>query len=338
MSDLKTKQVFRQDLNTNDGDSPELTAKHQFDEKQKFVPQVSNSDESELASEQKLEQVIRPSKGGGKLAGGLAIAFAGLVGWQSIDSVVTAISAGDWLTLGWTGFIATLAGLGIGALGKELWQLRRLRQHFATQQELELLLSEDSVGQAKDICSKIAKDAGIPDENPDFERWVNALQSSHSDAEVIEMYDAMVVQGQDKKASAIVAKCASESAVLVAVSPLAVADMLLVAWRSFKMVNDLSDLYGIKLGYWSRIKLFKLVLMNMALAGGSELAIDVSMDAMSMDLASKVSVRAGQGIGVGLLTARLGIKAMALLRPLPWHSDRKVKLESIRKQIIQRVR
>ncbi|NIY93451.1 DUF697 domain-containing protein, partial [Vibrio diazotrophicus] len=89
--------------------------------------------------------------------------------------------------------------------------------------------------------------------------------------------------------------------------------------------------------YWSRLKLFKSVLVNMAAAGASELVIDASMDLLSMDLAGKVSARAGQGIGVGILTARLGLKAMTLLRPLPWHKDRAVKLSAIRKQIVTKV-
>ncbi|MGF1894625.1 DUF697 domain-containing protein, partial [Vibrio campbellii] len=60
-------------------------------------------------------------------------------------------------------------------------------------------------------------------------------------------------------------------------------------------------------------------------------------DLMSMDLAGKLSARAGQGIGVGILTARLGIKAISLLRPMPWHPERAVKLSAIRKQIALKV-
>ncbi len=41
------------------------------------------------------------------------------------------------------------------------------------------------------------------------------------------------------------------------------------------------------------------------------------MDWMSQDLAARLSARAAQGIGAGLLTARLGIKAMEVCRPLP---------------------
>lgn len=103
------------------------------------------------------------------------------------------------------------------------------------------------------------------------------------------------------------------------------------------MVDQLAKVYGVELGYWSRIKLFKAVLLNMALAGVSELAVDASVDLFSMDLAGRLSARAGQGVGVGILTARLGIKAVGLLRPLPWHPDRQLKLSAVRKQVVSKV-
>ena len=103
------------------------------------------------------------------------------------------------------------------------------------------------------------------------------------------------------------------------------------------MLDNLADIYGVELGYWSRIKLFKAVLFNMAMAGVSDLAVDASIDLLSMDLAGKVSTRAAQGFGVGILTARLGIRAMDLLRPLKWQDGHEVKLSSIRKVIAEKV-
>lgn len=335
MSDLKTKQVFEQPLSTEPLASEELTAQQQFTSSEAFVP-VEIKEQQEEAEAQ-LEQVIRPSKGRKWLASGLLVSFSGLVAWQAVDSVMAAVQSADWLALGWSGFIAALASLGIGAVAKELWKLRSLRHHFSVQEHSEQLMLSDSVGHGKAFCQAIAKQGGIKTESPAYDRWINSVSASHSDAEILDMYDAMVLAEQDKTATKIVSQYSTEAAALVAISPLAVADMLLVAWRNFKMIDQLAALYGVELGYWSRLKLFKAVLINMAAAGASELAIDASMDFMSMDLAGKVSARAGQGLGVGILTARLGLKAMSLLRPMPWHQDRKVKLGAIRKQIVAKV-
>ncbi|ADT86949.1 TIGR01620 family protein [Vibrio sp. Vb2880] len=334
MSELKTKQVFSQPLQA-DEPHVELNAQQQFAATERFVPTVT--EESETAVESQLEQVIRPKRGRKWFAVTLLSTFSGLVAWQAIDNVVTSIQSADWLSLGWAGFISVLAGLGVSAMGKELWKLRKLRHHFSVQEQAEALITTDAVGHGQAFCEQIAKASGIQTKSPAYQRWQSSLDSSHSDAEVLEMYDAMVLSEQDKQATQLVSQHATEAAALVAISPLAIADMLLVAWRNFKMIDQLADLYGVELGYWSRLKLFKAVLVNMAAAGASELAIDASMDLLSMDLAGKISARAGQGLGVGILTARLGLKAMSLLRPLPWHKERAVKLSAIRKQIVAKV-
>lgn len=332
MSDLKTKQIFSEPLQGS-VETPTFTVQQQFSAQEKFVPM--SVEESSEALEAQIDTIIRPNKGRKWFAGGLFAAFSGLVAWQAIDSVVKAIQSADWLSLGWAGFVSALATLGLGAIGKELWKLRRLRQHFSVQEQAQALMDKDAVGQGQAFCQQIAKEGQVDKQG--YQRWQSALNSSHSDAEIIDLYDALVVAEQDKQASQIVTRYATEAAALVAISPLAIADMLLVAWRNFSMVDQLAKVYGVELGYWSRVKLFKAVLLNMALAGASELAVDASVDLFSMDLAGRVSARAGQGVGVGILTARLGIKAVGLLRPLPWRPDRQLKLSSVRKQVVSKV-
>ena len=335
---LKKKQVFHQSFEDEQQTTDkELNVQIQFEQPDKFVPADIEVEQTQSSVEQTLERVVRPKTGSKWFVTGALASFAGLVGWQAIDSVVTAIQTGDWLSLGWAGFITTIAMFGIGALGKELYKLRKLRDHFTVQEQGEALLAANSVGKAKAFCQSVAKQSGIKPESPSYDRWINSINGSHSDSEILEMYDAMVVAEQDKIATQIVSQHATESAALVAISPLALADMLLVAWRNFKMIDNLADVYGVELGYWSRLKLFNATLVNMAVAGASELAVDASMDLMSMDLAGRVSARAGQGLGVGILTARLGLKAMALLRPLPWNKERQVKLGAIRKKIVEKI-
>ncbi|WP_375750059.1 YcjF family protein [Vibrio sp. HN007] len=334
MSEFKSKQVFNDAPEINDSDN-ELTAQLQFEQEKKFVPvHTELSEEKEAEAEQQLEKIIRPKTKSRWLSTGLLTSFAGLLGWQAVDTVVTAVQTSDWLTVGWSALAATVAGLGVGAIGKELWKLRKLRNHFSVHEQSEELLKSDSVGKGRAFCESLAKEAEIASENPHLDRWRNSVNSSHSDAEVLEMYDAMVIRQQDMEAKKLVARLSTESAVLVAVSPLAIADILLIAWGNFKLVDQLGEIYGVELGYWSRLKLFKLVLVNMAAAGATELATDASMDLLSMDLAGKVSTRVAQGFGVGILTARLGIRAMALLRPIPWKNEDRVRLGEIRKELI----
>ncbi|ELI6447288.1 TIGR01620 family protein [Photobacterium damselae subsp. damselae] len=309
----------------------ELTSQISFDEDKKFLPKQADNTEIE----QELDQILasKPKRRGGFFKG-LLLAGAAMVGWQSVDYVVTAYQSADWLSLGWSVLVAGIATMGITALGRELLNLRRLKHRQTERDQAQELLNADGIGNGKAFCTKLAKQSQISTENTGYDRWIHSLAATHNDREVMALYDKMVVSQQDKMARQLVARYSSEAAVMVALSPLAIADMLLVAWRNFRLIEQVSNVYGVELGYWSRIRLVKLVLANMAFAGASEIATDIGTEVLSMDLAGRMSTRVAQGVGIGLLTGRLGLKAITLMRPLPWQPGEQPKLSEIRHDLI----
>ncbi|MCG3823351.1 YcjF family protein [Photobacterium damselae] len=309
----------------------ELTSQISFDEDKKFLPKQADNTEIE----QELDQILasKPKRRGGFFKG-LLLAGAAMVGWQSVDYVVTAYQSADWLSLGWSVLVAGIATMGITALGRELLNLRRLKHRQTERDQAQELLNADGIGNGKAFCTKLAKQSQISTENTGYDRWIHSLAATHNDREVMALYDKMVVSQQDKMARQLVARYSSEAAVMVALSPLAIADMLLVAWRNFRLIEQLSNVYGVELGYWSRIRLVKLVLANMAFAGASEIATDIGTEVLSMDLAGRMSTRVAQGVGIGLLTGRLGLKTITLMRPLPWQPGEQPKLSEIRHDLI----
>ncbi|MGF1761879.1 YcjF family protein [Aliivibrio kagoshimensis] len=339
MSELKKKKVFSEQAIESEyleEEQPKeaLNPQRLFDEKEVFLPKESVA-EPESDAEKSLSEALaatskKSSKGIKTLIGG----FIGLTAWQSIDQVYQAWVTQDWLALGWSGLLVLVASLGISALGREWLILRKLKNRMTEQQVASQLIEANGIGKGRQFCTALANSSNITSENSGYDSWLNALAATHNDAEVLQLYDNMVVSQQDKQAKKLVSKYASEAALMVAVSPLAVVDMLLVAWRSFTLVEKVSRIYGVELGYFSRIKLFKLVITNMAIVGASEVVADVGMDVLSMDLTARLSTRAAQGVGVGLLTARLGLKAMALMRPLPWREGDAPKLSELRKNLL----
>ncbi len=317
--DIQTEQV------------KELTSQISFDEDKKFLPKQADNTEIE----QELDQILasKPKRRGGFFKG-LLLAGAAMVGWQSVDYVVTAYQSADWLSLGWSVLVAGIATMGITALGRELLNLRRLKHRQTERDQAQELLNADGIGNGKAFCTKLAKQSQISTENTGYDRWIHSLAATHNDREVMALYDKMVVSQQDKMARQLVARYSSEAAVMVALSPLAIADMLLVAWRNFRLIEQVSNVYGVELGYWSRIRLVKLVLANMAFAGASEIATDIGTEVLSMDLAGRMSTRVAQGVGIGLLTGRLGLKTITLMRPLPWQPGEQPKLSEIRHDLI----
>ncbi|MDO6687287.1 MULTISPECIES: YcjF family protein [unclassified Agarivorans] len=259
--------------------------------------------------------------------GELALSLAEL--WQSsptraaIYSVVLASIVGGLLTIA----------------VRELAKLRRLKkfqkEHQLGEHYLEQATSDSS--KARTYCENLAKLQGLSD-SQEYLTWKNWLNDSHSSSEIVSLYSDTVLTPLDNRAKQAISKWSGEAAVLVAISPLALVDMLIIFWRNIKMIESVAQIYGIELGYLSRIRLIKSVFANMIYAAASEVITDVGSDLLGAELTAKLSGKAAQGIGAGLLTARLGFKTMEQCRPVPWTLNNKPKTKQLKSILIERVK
>jgi putative membrane protein len=220
---------------------------------------------------------------------------------------------------------------------REISGLRQFKKQQKQQQTAKSILTQETTVDAKALCQRISSNLPCDLMSEHDEKWQNILQDEYNDVEIIQLYSREVLAKVDDKALAEVAKFSTESVVLVALSPIALVDMMLVFWRNFRMINKISSLYGLKIGYWSRLKLIKQIFINMAYAGASELVVDLGADLLGADLLGKLSSRMAQGLGAGMLTSRLGLKTIALCRPIPLE-DNAIKMKHVRKEIVNQVK
>lgn len=318
---------------------PQLRANLSFDHEQaeNFSPvtieQTAEDEEGHL--EGVLQSALKPKPGlWGRLAR-VGVALFGLsVIAQGIQWLHTSWLQQDWVALGGGVASGLVVFAAIGSLVGEWRRLYRLRQRAEERDEARELLQSHGLGKGREFCQKLAQQAGLDLNHPVLQRWQISLHESQSDREVVALYAKLVQPVLDNQARREISRSAAGSALMIAVSPLALVDMAFIAWRNIRLINRIATIYGIELGYFSRIRLFRLVLLNIAFAGASELVREVGMDWVSQDITARLSARAAQGIGAGLLTARLGIKAMELCRPLPWLAGDKPKLGDFRGQLI----
>ena len=304
-------------------------------ERTEFTAEQDTDGEAEAL----LIQALKPRR---SLWRKLVFVAGGLLGISAVAQLIQwvndAWTGNDWTALG--GIAATFLVL-IAAAGSVITEWRRmyrLRQRATEREAAEELLQSHRIGDGRAFCEKLAKQANIPSHHPALQQWQSLLQSSHNDREVVTLYSQLVQPVTDEQARRVISRFAAESALMIAVSPLALVDMAFIAWRNIRLINQVAAICGIELGYYSRLRLFKLVLLNIAFAGASELIREVGMDWLSQDITARLSARAAQGMGAGLLTARLGIKAMELCRPLPWTATDKPKLMDFRKQLLQQLK
>ncbi|HDG1693532.1 TPA: TIGR01620 family protein [Kluyvera ascorbata] len=321
-----------------DAKAEQFKTSQAFDDEtaEKFAPvALDESPEQEGQVEATLDAALRPKR---SLWRKMVTAGLGLFGIsvvaQGVQWTMTAWQTNDWAALGGCAAGALIVGAGVGSVVTEWRRLWRLRQRAEERDEARTLMHSHSVGKGRAFCEGLARQAGLDQSHPALQRWYAAIHETQSDREVVSLYAHLVQPVLDAQARREISRSAAESTLMIAVSPLALVDMGFIAWRNLRLINRIANLYGIELGYYSRLRLFRLVLINIAFAGASELVREIGMDWMSQDLAARLSTRAAQGIGAGLLTARLGIKAMELCRPLPWIDNDKPRLGDFRRELI----
>lgn len=316
---------------------PELKAARAFEQQSTvFVPQKPEVEpEEEAEGERVVEAALRPKRSLWRKmvkVGGAVMGLSVLA--QGIQWAHTAWLQQDWIAMGGCVAGGLIVVAGAGSLIAEWRRLWRLRERAEERDIARELLASHGMTKGREFCEKLANQAGLEQGHPALQRWHAALHETHNDREIVSLYAQLVQPVLDQQARREIGRSAAESTLMIAVSPLALVDMAFIAWRNLRLVNRIAAIYGIELGYFSRIRLFRLVLLNIAFAGASELVREVGMDWMSQDVAARISARAAQGIGAGLLTARLGIKTMELCRPLPWMAGDKPRLGDFRRDLL----
>ena len=196
---------------------------------------------------------------------------------------------------------------------KEALSLKALKHQTQCQSDALRLINSTQIGEAEKWLQPLLKQHS----SSEVIEFKSSLKSHHTDKEIIQLYQTTLLADKDEQAKAIINQHAKTSALLVSLSPMALLDMLSVLWRGISLIEKISQHYGIRLAYRSRIMLYKLLVKQMLFAGASELISDLAATSLGAELMGKLSSRAAQGLSAGVFTARLGYKTMELCRPLP---------------------
>mgnify|MGYP000205137529 FL=1 len=229
---------------------------------------------------------------------------------------------------------------GVLLIGRMLWReysmLRSLKRNQLHRVEADRLLNSEQVGGALPWLEKLNKHQQLDN----FDTFKSQVAEHHSDKEIMTLYANSLLVTQDTQAKKLINRFATESALLVALSPIALVDMMAVLWRGTKLIEQIGKIYGIGFGYASRIKLYRMLIKQVMFVGSAELVSDLGATALSAELLGKLSGRAAQGVSAGIFTARIGYKAMELSRPLPRLEHKrsllKETVQSIAGKIIKR--
>lgn len=160
--------------------------------------------------------------------------------------------------------------------------------------------------------------AGRPDLRWPLQRLADRRGDVMDADAVLALTEAEVMAPLDQAARAEIEAAARQVALATALVPLALADVAVALWANLRMVRRLSEIYGGRAGSLGSLRLMRKVFSHLLATGALALTDDMLSSLAGGGLLSKLSRRFGEGLVNAALTARVGVAAMEVCRPMPF--------------------
>jgi len=140
--------------------------------------------------------------------------------------------------------------------------------------------------------------------------------------DLIDLAERTLIAPLDAAARKEIAAAAKRVSIVVTVSPRAILDVIFVAAQAIALMRRIAEIYGGRPGLFGFFKLARSVGAHLAITGGLAIGDSLLQQLVGHGLAAKLSARLGEGVLNGLLTARVGLSAMAVCRPTPFCAEK----------------
>jgi len=266
--------------------------------------------------------------------GGLVLLALGLGVARLIEDLFARGAELGFLGLAFAGAAALAFAV---VVAREAFGLIRL----ATIEQLHLraakVLASDDRADSRAVVQDLIK---LAHQNPHLARARAALQGHAGDiidgADMIRLAERELMTPLDQEARRLVSSAAQRVSVVTAVSPRALVDVLFVFLASLRLIRQLARLYGGRPGALGMIALLRHVVAHVAITGGMAASDSLVQQVLGHGIAAKLSQRLGEGVLNGLLTARLGLAAIDVTRPLPFTALPRPALGDLAKDLLRK--
>jgi putative membrane protein len=226
----------------------------------------------------------------------------------------------EWLGWGASALLAIVIFCLVVIVLREVMALWRLRKLGRLREGVMRALEDKSVSGSKTLDQIVT----LYQDRKEMHWHISKLASHNDDVmdgrDRLLLAEQMLMKPLDDEARQIIATASKRIAVVTAINPAASLDVIFTGYQVLRMLRQLTALYGNRPGSIGTLKLAGMVGSHLAVTGGLALSDTLLQQFIGKGLAGRLSAKLGEGTVNGIMTARIGLAALDLCRPMPFNA------------------
>ena len=261
------------------------------------------------------------------LAGAGLGAVVSVAAWNFVTDLLQRVPVLGWLV---TVIFAALLFVALLIALRELAAFARLGRIDSLRREADAALAEDDLKAARAVSDRLLAFYAHREETRwGRERLKERAAEQFDAAAVLALAESELLAPLDAAAVREVEAAARQVATVTALVPLALADVITALTASLRMIRRIAEIYGGRSGFLGSWRLTRAVFTHLVATGAVAVGDDFLEPILGGSLLTKLSRRFGEGLVNGALSARVGVAAIEVCRPLPFTSVRRPSVRTI---------
>lgn len=206
----------------------------------------------------------------------------------------------------------------------------RLRRLDDIHRDAGAALASGDLGAARGVVTRLERlYAGRPDLAWGLDRLKERKADAFDADTLLRLAETELLAPLDQSARREIEAASRQVAAVTALVPLALADVAAALTANLRMIRRIAEIYGGRSGALGGWRLTRTVLTHLVATGAVAVGDDLVETVAGGGVLSRLSRRFGEGVVNGALTARVGIAAMEVCRPLPFAAASRPRVSNL---------
>ena len=261
----------------------------------------------------------------------LLVALIGaIVSIAAWDFVTGLIARNTYLGYGVTALIGLFTLICLVIILRELAAISRLSRIDHLRHAASDARNREDLGAARDVTDRITRLYRARADTKWGRDRLAELRGDQLDASaLLNLAEKELLSPLDIAAQKEVEAAARQVATVTALVPLALADVIAALTANLRMIRRIAEIYGGRSGLVGGWRLTRAVMAHLVATGAVAVGDDLLEPVLGGSILGKLSRRFGEGLVNGALTARVGVAAMDVCRPIPFADGARPRASTI---------